>query len=118
MSNDSDESSITIQFTDTFKRQVRDLSKRYRKINIDLQPIFEQLKNGELIGDQIQKTGYIVFKVRVKNSDIQKGKSGGYRVIYCVRTSTSILCILIYSKSEEDNVTSTEIKKVIQEFYD
>jgi mRNA-degrading endonuclease RelE of RelBE toxin-antitoxin system len=118
MSNDNDESSITIQFTDAFKRQVRDLAKRYRQIKLDLQPIFEQLKDGKLIGYQVQKTGYTVFKVRVKNSDIQKGKSGGYRMIYYVKTSTSILCLLIYSKSEEDNVTSTEIKKVIQEFYD
>lgn len=116
MSND--ESSITIQFTDVFKRQVRDLAKRYRKIKLDIQPIFEKLKNGELIGEQIQKTSYTVFKVRVKNSDIQKGKSGGYRVIYYVNSSTNILCILIYSKSEKDNVTTTEIKKVIQEFYD
>jgi hypothetical protein len=59
MSND--ESSITIQFTDVFKRQVRDLAKRYRQIKLDLQPIFEQLKNGELIGDQVQRTGYTVF---------------------------------------------------------
>ncbi|MBD2317436.1 type II toxin-antitoxin system RelE/ParE family toxin [Phormidium tenue] len=116
MSND--ESSITIQFTDVFKRQVRDLAKRYRKIKLDIQPIFEKLKNGELIGEQIQKTSYTVFKVRVKNSDIQKGKSGGYRVIYYVKSSTNILCILIYSKSKKDNVTATEIKKVIQEFYD
>lgn len=116
MSND--ESSITIQFTDVFKRQVRDLAKRYRKIKLDIQPIFEKLKNGELLGEQIQKTSYTVFKVRVKNSDIQKGKSGGYRVIYYVKSSTNILCILIYSKSEKDNVTATEIKKVIQEFYD
>lgn len=114
----NDESSITIQFTDVFKRQVRDLAKRYRQIKLDLQPIFEKLKNGELIGEQIQKTSYTVFKVRVKNSDIQKGKSGGYRVIYYVNSSTNILCILIYSKSEKDNVTATEIKKVIQEFYD
>ena len=114
----NDESSITIQFTDVFKRQVRDLAKQYRQIKLDLQPIFEKLKNGELIGEQIQKTSYTVFKVRVKNSDIQKGKSGGYRVIYYVNSSTNILCILIYSKSEKDNVTATEIKKVIQEFYD
>ena len=113
MSND--ESSIKIQFTDVFKHQVRDLAKRYRKIKLDIQPIFEKLKNGELIGEQIQKTSYTVFKVRVKNSDIQKGKSGGYRVIYYVNSSTNILCILIYSKSEKDNVTATEIKKVIQE---
>ena len=28
--------------------------------------------------------GYMVIKARVKNSNIQKGKSAGYRVIYQV----------------------------------
>jgi len=116
MSNDL--SLVKVQFTDIFKRQVRDLAKRYRKIKLDIQPVLEQLQSGELIGDQVQKTGYTVFKVRVKNSDIQKGKSGGYRLIYYVKSSTNILCLLMYSKSEEDNVTSAEIIKIIQEFYD
>ena len=113
-----DLSLVKLQFTDVFKRQVRDLAKRYRKIKLDIQPVLEQLQSGELIGDQVQKTGYTVFKVRVKNSDIQKGKSGGYRLIYYVKSSTNILCLLMYSKSEEDNVTSAEIIKIIQEFYD
>ena len=113
-----DLSLVKVQFTDIFKRQVRDLAKRYRKIKLDIQPVLEQLQSGELIGDQVQKTGYTVFKVRVKNSDIQKGKSGGYRLIYYVKSSINILCLLIYSKSEEDNVTSAEITKIIQGFYD
>lgn len=71
-----------IEFTDVFKRQVRDLAKRYRRIKFDIQPVLDQLASGDLVGDKIQNTGYIVFKVRIKNSDIQKGKSGGYRLIY------------------------------------
>jgi mRNA-degrading endonuclease RelE of RelBE toxin-antitoxin system len=82
-----DLSLVKVQFTDVFKRQVRDLAKRYRKIKLDIQSALEQLQSGELIGDQVQKTGYTVFKVRVKNSDIQKGKSGGYRLIYYVKSS-------------------------------
>ena len=116
MSNDN--SKLTIQFTDVFKRQVRDLAKRYRRIKLDIQPLLDQLQSGDLVGDQIQNTGYTVFKVRIKNSDIPKGKSGGYRLIYYIKTPENILCVLIYSKSDEDNVTSVEIKKVIQEFYD
>ena len=113
----SDNSKLTIQFTDIFKRQVRDLAKRYRRIKLDIQPVLDQLQSGDLVGDQIQNTGYTVFKVRIKNSDIPKGKSGGYRLIYYIKTSENILCVLIYSKSDEDNVTLLEIKKVIQEFY-
>ena len=116
MSNDN--SKLTIQFTDVFKRQVRDLAKRYRRIKLDIQPVLDQLQSGDLVGDQIQNTGYTVFKVRIKNSDIPKSKSGGYRLIYYIKTSENILCVLMYSKSDEDNVTSLEIKKIIQEFYD
>jgi mRNA-degrading endonuclease RelE of RelBE toxin-antitoxin system len=105
-----------IEFTDVFKRQVRDLAKRYRRIKFDIQPVLDQLASGDLVGDKIQNTGYTVFKVRIKNSDIQKGKSGGYRLIYYIKTSENILCVLIYSKSDEENVTSLEIKKIIQNF--
>lgn len=73
----SDDSKLKIQFTDVFKRQIRDLAKRYRRIKLDIQPVLDQLQSGDLVGDQIQNTGYTVFKVRIKNSDIQKGKSGG-----------------------------------------
>ncbi|WP_263972434.1 hypothetical protein [Pseudanabaena yagii] len=68
-------SKLKIQFTDVFKRQVRDFAKRYRRIKLDLQPVLDQLQSGDLVGDQVQGTGYTVFKVRIKNSDIQKGKS-------------------------------------------
>ncbi len=113
----SHNSELKIQFTDTFKRQVRDLAKRYRKIKLDIQPVLDQIQSGDLVGDQIQNTDYTVFKVRIKNTDIQKGKSSGYRLIYYIKTSENILCVLIYSKSDEDNVTSLEIKKIIQNFY-
>ena len=72
---------IQIVFSDEFKTRVRTLIKRYRSIRTDLQPLLNELQSGNFIGDQIPGTGYTVFKVRLKNSDIQKGKSGGYRVI-------------------------------------
>ena len=87
----SDDFKSKIQFTDVFKRQVRDLAKRYRRIKFDIQPVLDQLQSGDLVGDQVQNTGYTVFKVRIKNSDIQKGKSGGYRLIYYIKTSENIL---------------------------
>lgn len=107
----SDNPKLKIQFTDVFKRQVQDLAKRYRRIKLDIQPVLDKLQSDDLVGDQIQGTGYTVFKVRIKNSDIQKGKSGGYRLIYYTKTSKNILCVLIYSKSDEDNVMAVEIKK-------
>ena len=74
--------SIKILFSDEFKDRLRILAKRYRSIRTDIQPLIDDLQIGKFIGDKIPGIGYTVFKVRLKNSDIQKGKSSGYRVKY------------------------------------
>ena len=104
---------IQVQFTAEFKSQLQNLAKRYRQIRGDLQPLLEQLQNGEVPGEQIAGTGYTVFKVGVKNSDIQKGKRAGYRVIYQL-DAKSVVLLLIYTKSDLATVSATEIQAVIQ----
>jgi mRNA-degrading endonuclease RelE of RelBE toxin-antitoxin system len=105
--------SINLVFTDRFKRDIRRLSKRYRSIRNDLQPLIEELESGGLPGDQISGVDPTVFKIRVKNSNIQKGKSGGYRVIYYSKTSFQIVLLTIYSKSDQSNIDSSEIREII-----
>jgi len=100
---------IQVSFTDRFENEVRRLAKRDRRIRLDIQPIIDQLKIGELPGDQIPNMDYTVFKLRVRNSDAQKGKSGGYRVIYHLKTETQILLVTMYSKSDRSDITTTEI---------
>jgi mRNA-degrading endonuclease RelE of RelBE toxin-antitoxin system len=56
------------------------------------------------------------LKVRVRNSDIQKGKSSGYRIIYQIQSPTNVLLLLIYSKLEQTDITMDEIKSVIELF--
>ena len=73
--------SIQILVTPDFQGQLRKLAKRYRIIRSDLQPLFDDLESSNCLGDQIPSTTYTAFKVRVKNSDIQKGNGAGYRVI-------------------------------------
>ncbi|WP_333311459.1 MULTISPECIES: type II toxin-antitoxin system RelE/ParE family toxin [unclassified Microcoleus] len=104
---------IQIVFSDEFKTRLRTLIKRYRSIRTDLKPLLDELQSGNLIGDQIPGTGYTVFKVRLKNSDIQKGKSGGYRVIYQLRGDTYILLVVIYSKSDQDDIPANQIRDII-----
>lgn len=52
----------------------------------------------------------------MKNSDVQKAKSGGYRLIYYVKTSTKIILITIYSKSEHEDIAAVEIQQILTEF--
>lgn len=96
-----------------FKRRIKALSKRYRQIRQDIQPILDALHSGEVIGDRIAGTDFVVFKVRAKNSDIPTGKSGGYRVIYQIISSECVALLVIYAKSDLEDVTLEEIEQAI-----
>ncbi|MCL1471789.1 type II toxin-antitoxin system RelE family toxin [Argonema antarcticum] len=112
----SEPSPIQIALTPRFKRDLRELAKRYRSIRSDLQPLIEQLNAGEIPGDRIPGVKYQVFKVRLKNSNIQKGKSGGYRVIYYVKTEQEIILATIYSKSDISDVSYEIIEEAIAQY--
>jgi mRNA-degrading endonuclease RelE of RelBE toxin-antitoxin system len=101
-----------VRFTDPFKRRLKNLTKRYRQIQID--PIIDQLEAGNFIGDQISGIDLTVFKVRAKNSDIPTSKSGGYRVIYQVVSPECVLLLLIYAKSDQADVSLEEIEDAIK----
>lgn len=104
---------IEVSMTLPFKRRFKDLSKRYRKIQSDIQPIVEALESGEVIGDRIAGTDFVIFKVRARNSDIPTGKSGGYRLIYQLVSPECIYLLLIYAKSEREDITVAEIEDAI-----
>jgi mRNA-degrading endonuclease RelE of RelBE toxin-antitoxin system len=54
----------------------------------------------------------VVYKTRIKSSDNNKGKSGGFRVIYEVEEDKIIIHLIqVYSKSKKDNTSNTEIKR-------
>ena len=55
--------------------------------------------------------------MRIKNSNIQKGKSAGYRLIYQVESETSVLLLTIYSKTEREDISPNEIHSILAEFY-
>jgi mRNA-degrading endonuclease RelE of RelBE toxin-antitoxin system len=110
------ETSIQVIATPVFVRNLRTLSKKYRNIKNDIQPIIEQLKSGDRLGDQIPNVGYPVFKLRIKNTDVQKGKSGGYRLIYYLKTATNVILLTLYTKSEQADIAADELKYIISAY--
>lgn len=108
---------IEIRLSLEFQQSLRKLAKKYRNIRADIEPVIEALQNGEYVGDRIQGLGnVVVFKARVPNSDAQRGKSGGYRLIYELRSSTLIVVLQIYSKSERDDINAEEIQSILTQF--
>ena len=105
-----------VEFTPEFKRNLRALAKKYRNIRSDVQPVIDQLMAGEVIGDQVPGTHYTIFKVRVRNSDIQKGKRSGYRMVYHLKTPTNVILVTIYSKLDQADISAKQIQRILIEF--
>ena len=109
----------SIRAVDTFAKELKKLSKRYRNIKKDYISLLEILSssNPKEIATHLGKNCY---KIRVKNSDNSKGKSSGYRVIYLIiEEDLNIVLLSIYSKSDLENISEQEIDlrilKAIQE---
>ena len=96
---------VQVEFTPEFKR-----------VRTDIQPMIEQLEAGKFIGDQIRGTRHTVFKMRVRNSDIRRGKSAGYRLIYQVKAPTSVVLVTIYSKLDQGDIPAHRIRQILSEF--
>lgn len=117
MQNDPEASPpIEVAFTPEFKRNLRQLARKYPQIKSDIQPVLDALSQGATLGDQIPGVQHIVFKVRVKNSDNRKGKSGGCRIIYQRMNDRLIVLITIYSKTEQSDIAPREIRRIIREY--
>jgi mRNA-degrading endonuclease RelE of RelBE toxin-antitoxin system len=107
---------VNVELSERFQKVVKRLLKKYKHIQYDVQTLIDQLASGSTPGDRLQQVHHLVYKVRVKNSDAAKGKSGGYRVIYYIKTSDRVILITIYSKTEQVDISADEIQQLINEF--
>jgi mRNA-degrading endonuclease RelE of RelBE toxin-antitoxin system len=108
---------VELQFTALFKRRLKGLAKRYRQIQIDIQPELEQISLGNFISDRISGTSYTGYKVHANNSSAQVGKSGSDRLIYQIESPNRVTLHLIYAKSEQATVNADEIQGMVEDFY-
>lgn len=109
-------SPVDVFFTPEFKRNLHALAKKYRHVQADVQPVIERLQAGILPGDRVPGVNVPIFKVRIRNRDAAKGKSGGYRLLFYLQTPRDIVLITIYSKSEQSDISAGEIRQILREF--
>lgn len=55
-----------------------------------------------------------LYKVRIKNSDKNRGKSGGYRVYYYIKSQENIYLLTIYDKSEIESINEEILTELIE----
>jgi len=107
---------IRIEFSSQFKKDLKRLDKKFRSIRMDIDSFTDQLEKGETPGDQLQRAQYTIYKARVRNSDLSRGKSGGYRVIYYIKMAHRLVLVTMYTKTEQDTVSLEQIQRIIEEY--
>ena len=98
-----------IDYSDTFLKEAKQLSKKYKGFKNDLRIAVNEIQNQEL-GTSLGKG---LYKKRVKNSSNNIGKSGGFRVIVYRIKNNKIILMSVYSKSQKDNISSLELQNIL-----
>ncbi len=98
--------------TPQFKKSVKQLHKRYRLLSKDLRELETELLENPKAGVGI---AYNYFKIRLKNSSVLTGKSGGFRVIYFFKSENKIYLLEIFSKSDMENIDENKLVWILKE---
>lgn len=93
--------------TKIFEKELKALKRKYPSVKEDIQQVLESLQNNPNAGIPL---GYDCFKIRVSIRSKGKGKSGGGRLITCVKvTGRMIYLVSIYDKSEQETIRDKKL---------
>ncbi len=104
---------VEVRVMPAAERDLKSLTKKYPHVLDDLTPTFQQLESDPHLGEAM--AGFGAFrKIRVRSSDMQRGKRGGFRVITKPKLEENVVEVwMIYAVSEAGDPGTTEIRKEI-----
>lgn len=104
--------SFNVVVTDGFKKHAKGIAKKHRSLKSDLNKLIDSLEENPTQGEPLGKDCY---KVRMAIASKGKGKSGGSRVITCVKIVNQTAYLLtIYDKSDKENISDKEPDELLR----
>ena len=98
--------------TPEFLTEAKKLAKKYSSLKSDIVGLTNQLADNPVQGTPLGKDAY---KIRLAISSKGKGKSGGARVITCVKViAETVYLVSIYDKSAQSDIADKELKERIR----
>lgn len=104
--------SFKVLTTSDFKRDAKPLFKKFKSLKAEILDLIASLEEDPTQGTPL---GNDCYKIRLAIKSKGKGKSGGARIITCVKVIDGFVYLLtIYSKSEKDNISDKELQELIK----
>ena len=102
---------FSVVITSAFLKQTKKLAKKHKSLKQDLIIVITQLELNPVQGTPLGKDCY---KIRLSISSKGQGKSGGGRLITCVKViAFTVFLIAIYDKSEKEDISDKELNLLL-----
>ena len=100
--------------TNKFSKSFKKLTKKYKNILYDYEKLVDILQSGIHNAIEVSEN---IYKIRLQNTSNSKGKSGGFRVVYFLKTKTDTIYLLdIFSKNEIKNINKDKLKALAEKY--
>ena len=94
-----------------FEKQFRKLARKYPSLKGDILQLINSLRANPNQGNSL---GRDCYKIRLAIKSKSQGKSGGARVISCVKIiDGNVYLLSIYDKSEKSSLTDKELTRLL-----
>lgn len=104
---------LNIKTLNNFTKDVKRLFKKYKHLPNDLKLLKKELTENPKSGIEL---GNRCYKIRLANSSIPTGKSGGFRIIYYyIDADENLYLMSMYSKNELENIDEKTILDILKE---
>jgi mRNA-degrading endonuclease RelE of RelBE toxin-antitoxin system len=104
---------MKVKATKFFQKEIKRLRKKYISLEDDYNNLVDDLEENPYLGTPI---GNDCYKVRLRITSKNKGKSGGARVITHIKVVKNTIYLLsIYDKSQQENVSDAQIKSWLKD---
>jgi hypothetical protein len=96
-----------------FEKDLKKLVKKYPSLKDEFLKLVKSLESNPIQGTAL---GRDCYKIRLAIKSKQQGKSGGARVITCVKViDQTVFLLSIYDKSELSNISDKELLHLVNQ---
>lgn len=100
-----------VEVTPEFFKETKKLAAKYPSLKNDLIRLADTLSVDPTQGTSLGKN---IYKIRLSITSKGRGKSGGARVITCVKIVSSVVYLVsIYDKSAQSDISDNELRNRI-----
>ena len=104
--------SFNVIVTTGFKKHAKSIGKKHHSLKSDLEVLIDSLEQNPLQGEPLGKDCY---KIRMAITSKGKGKSGGSRVITCVKiVYHDVYLLSIYDKGDKESISDKELDGLLR----